>query len=70
MKVSIIGLGAVGKSIAEGIKNDYELHLISGSYEKLSAWNKNRFKIYETNLENAKNGDIIILAVKPVTASI
>ncbi len=68
MKVSIIGLGAVGKSIAEGIKNDYELHLSSGSYEKLSAWNKNRFKIYETNLENAKNGDIIILAVKPGNA--
>ncbi len=68
MKVSIIGLGTVGKSIAEGIKNDYDLHLSSGSYEKLNIWNRSGFKTYKTNLENASNGDIIILAVKPVNA--
>jgi pyrroline-5-carboxylate reductase (EC 1.5.1.2) len=65
MKASIIGLGVVGRSIAEGIKNDFEVSLSSGSFEKLEKWNRGRFKIFENNVDNAKYGDIVLLTIKP-----
>jgi len=65
MKVSIIGAGTIGKAIADAIKNDFEVSLSSGSFEKLKLWNNNRFKIFDNNIENSKYGDIIVLAVKP-----
>ncbi|WP_337860658.1 pyrroline-5-carboxylate reductase [Ferroplasma sp.] len=65
MKASIIGAGTVGKSIAEGIKNDFEVSLSSGSFEKLEKWNNGRFKIFDNNVDNAKYGDVILLTIKP-----
>ncbi len=65
MKVSIIGAGTVGKSIADAIKDDFEISLSSSSFEKLKAWNNNRFKIFNNNVDNSNYGDIIILTVKP-----
>ncbi len=65
MKVAIIGAGTVGRSIAEGIKSDFNVSISSGSFEKLSKWNNNRFKIYDNNVENAKNADVILLTIKP-----
>ena len=65
MKVSIIGAGTVGKSIAEAINNDFDVSLSSGSFEKLKIWNNNRFKIFDNNMGNSGYGDVIILTVKP-----
>ncbi|KQB33595.1 pyrroline-5-carboxylate reductase, partial [Acidiplasma cupricumulans] len=70
MKVSIIGVGTVGRSIVTGIAKlkNYEIFLSSGSYERLKSWNNGRYNIFQSNYENAKNGDIIILSVKPSNA--
>jgi pyrroline-5-carboxylate reductase len=65
MKASIIGAGTVGRSIAEGIKDDFEVSLSSGSFEKLEKWNNGRFKIFDNNIDNAKYGDVILLTIKP-----
>ncbi len=65
MKAAIIGAGTVGRSIGEGIKNDFEVSFSSGSFDKLKKWNNGRFKIFENNIENAKYGDVILLAIKP-----
>ncbi|MCL4453598.1 pyrroline-5-carboxylate reductase [Ferroplasma sp.] len=65
MKVAIIGAGTVGKSIAEGIKNDFSVSLSSGSFEKLKKWNNERFQIFDNNVDNAKNAEVILLTIKP-----
>ncbi|MEM0139154.1 MAG: pyrroline-5-carboxylate reductase [Ferroplasma sp.] len=65
MKIGIIGAGTVGRSIAMGIKSNFDISISSGSFEKLSAWNNNRFKIFDNNVDNAKYADVILLAIKP-----
>ncbi len=64
MKVSIIGVGTIGKSIAEAINKDFDVSLSSGSFEKLKAWN-NKYKIFDNNIDNSEYGEIIILAIRP-----
>jgi len=65
MKAAIIGAGTVGRSIGEGIKNDFEVSFSSGSFEKLEKWSNGRFKLFDNNVDNAKYGDVILLTIKP-----
>jgi pyrroline-5-carboxylate reductase len=65
MKAAIIGAGTVGRSIAEGIRKDFEVSLSSGSFENLQNWDNGRFKLFHNNVENAKYGDVILLTIKP-----
>ncbi len=71
MKVGILGSGDVGKALANGfIKHGYEVMIGTRTAEKLAQWkaqagNKGRVGSFA---ETAAFGDLIVLAVKGLTA--
>ena len=69
MKVSIIGTGSLGQSIAKGLlKNKVvsSLYLTKRNLESLKSFSRfNAVTLTSDNTEAVKNSDIIILAVQP-----
>ena len=61
MKISIIGLGLIGGSIAQGLKNNHEISVLDLDLNSLEAAKKSGFKVLN-NLDDALNSELIILS--------
>lgn len=71
MKIGILGSGDVGKTLANGfIKHGYEVMVGTRSAEKLAAWKAQAGKSGQVGNfnETAAFGDMLVLAVKGITA--
>jgi pyrroline-5-carboxylate reductase len=69
MKISILGGGNLGKSIAQGlVENDYKASHITitrNRIELLSNLKNKGINVSNDNIEAARNAQVIIIAVKP-----
>ena len=61
MKISIIGLGLIGGSIAQGLKNKHEISVLDPDLNSLEAAKKSGFNVLN-NLDQALNSELIIVA--------
>lgn len=61
MKISIIGLGLIGGSIAQGLKNKHEMSVLDPDLNSLEAAKKIGFKVLE-NIDEALESELIIVA--------
>jgi prephenate dehydrogenase len=61
MKISIIGLGLIGGSIAQGLKNKHEISVLDPDINSIEAAKKSGFKVLN-NLDEAIDSELIIVA--------
>lgn len=61
MKISIIGLGLIGGSIAQGLKNKHEISVLDPDLNSIEAAKKSGFKVLN-NLDEAIDSELIIVA--------
>ena len=61
MKISIIGLGLIGGSIAQGLKSKHEISVLDPDLNSLEAAKKTGFKVLN-NVDEALNSELIIVA--------
>ena len=61
MKISIIGLGLIGGSIAQGLKNKHEISVLDPDLNSLEAAKKIGFKVLK-NIDEALESELIIVA--------
>ena len=70
MKICIIGGGAMGSALANGLINGgnitpEEISIADPEVSKLKSLEERGVKIYASNIEAVKNADLIVVAVKP-----